>query len=168
MAATKSRSGTALRVPAFDQLLEGEAQGDEGAGDGGGARAAVGLDDVAVDPDGALAELSRSVTARRERPMRRWISWVRPEARPLLTSRGVRVEGGAREHAVFARDPAFAAVAQEGGNRFFDRGGADDAGVADFDERGAFGGVDKVGEDGDRPKLIGGAVVGAKNHLVGL
>ena len=30
---------------------------------------------------------SRSTTARRERPMRRWISWVRPEARPLLTSR---------------------------------------------------------------------------------
>ena len=33
----------------------------------------------------------RSVTARRLRPMRRWISWVRPLCRPLLTSRGVRV-----------------------------------------------------------------------------
>src|SRR5437764_6333514 len=27
-----------------------------------------------------------------ERPMSRWISWVRPEGRPLLTSRGVRLE----------------------------------------------------------------------------
>src|ERR1022692_2181433 len=31
-----------------------------------------------------------STTARNERPIRRWISCVRPEGRPLLTSRGVR------------------------------------------------------------------------------
>ncbi len=33
----------------------------------------------------------RSVTARSDRPMRRWISWVRPEGRPCWTSRGDRV-----------------------------------------------------------------------------
>src|SRR5664279_3133360 len=32
-----------------------------------------------------------STAARMERPMRRWISWVRPEGRPLVTSRGVRL-----------------------------------------------------------------------------
>ena len=26
-----------------------------------------------------------------ERPISRWISWVRPEGRPLVTSRGVRL-----------------------------------------------------------------------------
>ena len=31
-----------------------------------------------------------SVIARNERPMRRWISWVRPEGRPRLTSREMR------------------------------------------------------------------------------
>src|SRR6185312_14551138 len=35
---------------------------------------------------------SRSVTARSERPIRRWISCVRPLGRPLETSRGVRVD----------------------------------------------------------------------------
>jgi hypothetical protein len=33
-----------------------------------------------------------STTERRARPISRWISCVRPEARPLLTSRGVRLE----------------------------------------------------------------------------
>ena len=32
-----------------------------------------------------------STTARMERPISRWISWVRPEGRPLVTSRGVRL-----------------------------------------------------------------------------
>ena len=36
-----------------------------------------------VDSPNALV----SVTARRERPIRRWISWVRPPGRPLATSR---------------------------------------------------------------------------------
>ena len=33
----------------------------------------------------------RSVTARSERPIRRWISWVRPDWRPRAASRSVRV-----------------------------------------------------------------------------
>src|SRR5664279_1607873 len=32
-----------------------------------------------------------STAARMERPIRRWISWVRPEGRPLVISRGVRL-----------------------------------------------------------------------------
>ena len=35
---------------------------------------------------------SRAVTARRERPISRWISWVRPLGRPRLASRAVRVD----------------------------------------------------------------------------
>ena len=34
---------------------------------------------------------ARSVTARRERPIRRWISWVRPDCLPFAASRAVRV-----------------------------------------------------------------------------
>jgi hypothetical protein len=34
--------------------------------------------------------LPRSVTARSDRPIRRWISWVRPPGRPRFTSRGER------------------------------------------------------------------------------
>jgi hypothetical protein len=34
---------------------------------------------------------SRSVTARSDRPIRRWISWVLPEIRPGILSRWLRV-----------------------------------------------------------------------------
>ncbi|OPY90924.1 MAG: hypothetical protein A4E73_02254 [Syntrophaceae bacterium PtaU1.Bin231] len=34
----------------------------------------------------------RSVTARSDRPMRRWISWVLPPSRPIVDSRAARVE----------------------------------------------------------------------------
>ena len=41
-----------------------------------------------------------SVTARSDRPMRRWISCVRPDGRPLATSRSLRsdVEPGSIEY----------------------------------------------------------------------
>ena len=48
------RVGRELAV--LDQALEGEVQRHPGAGDGGGARAAVGLQHVAVDVDLALAQ----------------------------------------------------------------------------------------------------------------
>jgi len=38
-------------------VLDGVGEGDVGAGDGGGAGATVGLQHVAVERDGALAEL---------------------------------------------------------------------------------------------------------------
>ena len=42
----------------------------------------------------------RSVTLRSDRPIRRWISWVRPPGRPRFTSRGDRsfVEAGSIEY----------------------------------------------------------------------
>jgi hypothetical protein len=60
-----------LRTSRVAQLLERQRQRDEGAGDGRGPRAAVGLDDVAVDPDRPLAERGRLVTDRSDRPMSR-------------------------------------------------------------------------------------------------
>jgi hypothetical protein len=39
-----------------DEAVEGDGEGDGGSGDGGGAGSAVGLEDVAVEDDGALAE----------------------------------------------------------------------------------------------------------------
>src|SRR5690606_17402923 len=46
-------------VPPFPlpQVLEGVAKGDEGAGDGSRPGAPVGLEDIAVDPDGPLPQL---------------------------------------------------------------------------------------------------------------
>jgi hypothetical protein len=93
------------------------------------SRAAVGLQHVAVERDRAFAERGRSTQARRERPIRRWISIVRPPGRP----RGFALRAslvGARQHAVFGRDPAFAFAAQERRHLVFDAGRAQHARVA--------------------------------------
>jgi hypothetical protein len=58
---------------------------------GRGAGAAVGLQHVAVDRDGVLAELAQVDGARSERPTSRLISWVRPPTLPLTDSRPLRV-----------------------------------------------------------------------------
>ena len=57
MAATKSLIGRGGQCSGVDQALQREAERDEGSGDGSGARASVGLDHVAINPDGALAEM---------------------------------------------------------------------------------------------------------------
>jgi len=48
--------GRAEELLFFDETVESDGAGDAGTGDGGGAGAAVGLKDIAIDPDGALAE----------------------------------------------------------------------------------------------------------------
>ena len=58
-AATESPSGSSLSDPVVDQPGQRAVQRHVGAADGRAARAAVGLDDVAVDPDRALAEPRR-------------------------------------------------------------------------------------------------------------
>ena len=55
---------------------------------------------------GALARLERSNTQRSERPMRRWISCMRPDCLFFAASRSPPGVRGARQHAVFGRDPA--------------------------------------------------------------
>src|SRR5690606_41697700 len=70
------RSSDLLGLP---HLLERQHERDEGAGDGRGARAAIGLDDVAVEPDGALAELLEPHDGA-ERPADEPLDLLRPPA----------------------------------------------------------------------------------------
>ena len=55
-AAIEPVSGIALELARLDQRLQRQPQGHVAAGDRGAARAAVGLEHVAVDVDAALAE----------------------------------------------------------------------------------------------------------------
>ena len=71
VAATESISGNDAQHSRGDHALQGQRQRHKRAGDGSGARAAVGLNHVAIEPHGALARAFRSVTARSERPIRR-------------------------------------------------------------------------------------------------
>ena len=101
-----------------------------------------------------------STTERRDRPMSRWISWVRPPTLPRSDSRGGAGEGGAGKHAVFGGDPAAAGVAEPAGNASLDRGIAEDAGIAGFDEDGALGGAGRSpGVRRMDRRSVGGTVV---------
>ena len=83
---------------------------------------------------------ARSVTARSERPIRRWISWVRPDCLPAAASRRIAFMGGARQHAVFGRDPALAGTSSGKAAPVSSRLAVHKhMGVAEFDEAGALG-----------------------------
>ena len=73
------------------------------------------------------------------RPIRRWIS---TRAAALLAGRGLApraLGGGARQHAVFGRDPAAALALEPGRQPVLQRGGDQHMGVAELHEAGAFG-----------------------------
>ena len=92
-----------------------------------------------------------STTARRERPMRRWISWVRPEAPPRLASRWLRVvveRGSMPYSAVIQPSPL---PLRNGRHAVLDARGAHDPGVAHLDEDGAFGVFRVPPGEGHRP-----------------
>ena len=71
-------------------------------------------------------------------------------------------ESRAGKHAVLGGDPAAAGVAQPSGDSGLDGGVAEDAGVAGFDEDGAFGSGDVSGGEFEWAEMICGARVGTK------
>ena len=138
-AATCPWIGIARDLAGLDELRGRQRQRDVAAGDRCRARAAVGLQDVAVDRDGVLAERVASTTARKLRPISRWISSVRPlcgRARPRAGERRVR---RARQHAVLGRHPALRLALQEWRHLGFDRRRAQHARIAELGEHRSFG-----------------------------
>src|SRR3989304_3548082 len=98
--------------------------------------------------------------ARSDRPIRRWISWVRPPIRRLrlaLAPLGPRPG----QHAVLSGDPALPLAAHPAGNPILDGGGTDDPGVAYPDEDRSLGELEGVGHDLDRAQLVDSAPLGA-------
>jgi hypothetical protein len=120
----------------LEEALDGEGEGDKAAGDGGGSGAAVGLEDVAIDPDGARAEFDE-VEGGAERSADESLDFLGTavDAAAGAVAR-FTLERGVREHAVFCGDPAaedvlFFHPAWDG---FLDGDAADDASIAPFDE----------------------------------
>src|SRR6185312_2272887 len=109
-------------------------QGNEGAGNGSCASAAVGLDDVTINPDGALAELVEFGDGSKgtsDEPLNFVSAPALPPSIHLSWRAGQR---GAWQHAVLAGYPSFAGIAQERWHGFFNGGRADDAGITDFNQ----------------------------------
>jgi hypothetical protein len=146
----------------FNQFAEGKRQGDAGSGDCGGAGSSIGLKNVAVEDNGALAE-SLHVDDAAEGAADEALDLVGAAADlaafALACGTG---EGCSGEHAVFGGDPATAGVAKPARDALFDGGVAEDAGVPGLHEDGAFGHRDVVGGDADGAEGVGGSVVGAE------
>ena len=152
------------RQPAFgQQLADGQGQRDVGAGDRRRARAAVGLQDVAVHPDGAGAQLLQ-VEGRAHRPADQALDLLRATVDLALGDVALfALQGGVGEHRVLGRDPAAgdALLLHPARHGILDRDAANDARVAPFDQ-GRAGGVGRdVVLEAHGADLAGRAAIGA-------
>ena len=160
-AATCAVSGSLLIVPAFSSPLTASRSATQPPVIDGAARAAVGLQHVAVDGDLPLAErhpVDAGAQAAADQPLD-----LLGAAR-LLAGRGLAAGAGggrARQHAVFRRHPAEPGLAQERRHRLLDAGGAEHVGVAHADQAGALGVAADAGLDADGAQRVGGAAGGA-------
>ena len=155
--------GFSASLPLGDQPPDGDDKGDVGAGDGGGARAAVGLQHVAIHADGARAELFQ-VERGAHGAADEALDFLRASVNLALGDVArFALQGGVGEHRILRRDPAAgdALFLHPARDVFLDGHAADDARVAPFDERRAGG----VGRDvvlkADGAKLVGLPAVGA-------
>ena len=131
----------------FAHLVDGEHERDEGTGDRRRARAAVGLNDVAVERDRPLPELLQ-LGDRSQRSADQSLNLLRAAAD--LPGRGLalRARGrGARQHAVFGCDPPLAGITTERRHAILDAGRADHFRLAGFDQHRTFGVNQVVGSD---------------------
>ena len=145
----------------LDKGADGVGKRDETTANRCGARAAVGLENVAVNRDGAFAERGQ-IDHRTQRAADEALDF---HGAPLLFATGGfahgALMGGARQHAVFGRHPTLVFAAQKGRYFFFNAGGAEHVGVAAADKRRAFGVFIDTAFDADGAKLVGAAVTGA-------
>ena len=156
---TETAATWAVKGGVSQTLAAARLRGEPAAGDGGGAGAAVGLDDVAVDGDFAFAE-GVKVGDGAEAAADQAGDFLGASAVEGAFAAAAGVGGGG-EHVVFGGDPAAAGAAHPAGDVFGDGGGAEDAGVAEGDEDGA-GGVHLEAElEGEGAHVCVGAGVGS-------
>ena len=91
--------------------------------------------------------------------MSRWISWVRPDSLPLVTSEPAGSSAG--QHGILGRYPSLAGVAEERGHGFLNRGGAEYAGVSHFDQGRPLGGDEIVSSNFQGSRFGGGPSIGS-------
>jgi heat-inducible transcriptional repressor len=139
IAATWSTNGVLLQHVACHHPLDAMMQRHPAAGDRGGAGAAVGLEDIAIHRDLALAERGE-IDRHAQRPADQPLDLL--GAAGLLAARRLAphaLGGGARQHAVFRRHPAAPQAAQPRRHPVLERGGAQHVGVAEAHQARALG-----------------------------
>src|SRR5471030_825852 len=157
-----SRDHLLERVAAFQAAtlldhFQGINQGNHGAGDGCGAGAAIGLDNIAIDVQGDIAQF-RHVQRCAQGTTNQTLD-LQSTAALLATARFtlVTLAGGARQHAVFGGQPALALPLEETRHAIFDADRADDLGITELDQYRSLGVFGVVAGNADRAELIGNA-----------
>ncbi|MFM1942897.1 MAG: hypothetical protein RI897_1879 [Verrucomicrobiota bacterium] len=146
-----------------DELLGGQGDGDVGSGDGGGAGSSIGLEDIAIEPDGTGSEFFEAkggAHGAADEALDFGGAAVEFTAGDIA---GFSCEGGVGEHGVFGGDPAAgdALFLHPAGDGFIDTGGADDLGISPLDQGGACGvGGDMVLEL-EGAEFVGLSVIGS-------
>ena len=123
------------------QLADRQGERHVAAGNGRGAGAAVGLQDIAVHPDGAGAQFLQ-VDGGAHGPADEALDFLGAPVNLALGDVALfALQGGVGEHRVFGRDPApgDALLLHPARHGFLDRHAADHARVAPFDQRRAGG-----------------------------
>ena len=166
IAAHWSVSGCAAQRARLHEARARVVQRDVAAADRRGARAAVGLEHVAVDGDLHLAQ-HVEVGDRAQRAADQALDLLRATRRPALLGLALdAVLGGARQHRVLGGDPAPALAAQPRRHTRLDRRGAEHVRAAELDQHGARRELGEVARERDRSEVSGLAPVAPNCHAV--
>ena len=145
-------------LAALLQKAAGERKRDIAAGDRGRARAAIGLQHIAIDLDLQFAEFF-AIDHRAQTAADQALDFLR--AARLLALGGFAVGafmGRARQHAVLGGDPAEACVAQKGRHFFIEARGAQHMRLAELHEARTFGIFGGTRHEGDGAQLAGSTI----------
>ena len=145
------------RQPAVvNQPAEGRPDRQRRPGDRGGAGAAVGIEHIAVDAQGPLAErlqIDHHPQAAADQALD--LEAAAGLARGLAAMAG---RGGAGQHAVLGGNPALSPVLEKRRHALLDGDGAEDMGAAHPDQHRGIGLGLEILLDGQRPQAVGGPV----------
>ncbi len=160
-AATEPVSGSPFSAPRSCEVGAGVGERDVGAGDRGGAGAAVGLQHVAVEHDGVLAE-RLVVDDRAQGPADEPGDLVGAATDAALDRLAVGAGvGRGGEHGVLRGDPAQPGALAPARHALARRRCAQHAGAAELDQHRAGCVVEPVAGDGHGAELVVGSSVGA-------
>ena len=150
----------------FDEFFDGELSGNIGAGNGGGARAAVRLKHVAIDPKRHAVEFFKIDNGAECAPDEALNFDGAPVEFAAGNIAGFAVERRIRQERIFCGEPAAFHALDTHPRRhfFFERCRANNARVAEACEHGAGGVRSDAGLKGNRAELIRFTVVGSDNH----
>ncbi len=158
-----ARRGDGLAKRARADLRERQRERDEAARDRRRSRAAVGLEDVAVDCDCAGAEIVH-VNGRTQVAADQPLNLLRAASEGLAPSIPVLALGvGAWMHLVFGGEPALSLALEKLGHLLVDGGRAQDDGPTGAVEHGAFRRAVEARNHLDGSKRVGSTAIGSRH-----